>query len=947
MTVEIGGASGDVSANPTSLTFTPDNWDTEQTVTVNAAEDDDAAADAAVTLTHTVSGGDYSSVRADDVTVTVTENDTAGVTVSFEKKDHPTREGAAGASVGLILSAAPPSDVVIPITVSPQSTAGAGDYSGVPEQVTFAQGEDFTYFTVEANADAEDEDHEKVVLGFGPLPEGVSTGEITQATVTIKAPVRVSFEASSYTATEGGASAEVTVQLSEPAPYQNVIPLTAEGGNGADSGDWSGVPQDLTFDYGDISRTFTVHAVDDTVEDDGEMVKLGFGTLPVGFMVVSPATATVTIMNDDGGQDPATPGTCEDDGALIWSATAKLTPSEPASNEVSRVIGWAVAPDQVSFPGASLSDHVFMYNCAEYSIESIVVITDAVHNEESRFVFGISNLYGPADAFSDLTLHVGDIIGLPFASPRHQVEGKLFSWRDEVFSTFGATGDGSETLDLRIEVSGSGGTLSSEATATPLSPPDQPKGVSVTGRGDGNLTVGWTTPSDDDGSPITGYVVQWSSDGRNFADDPLPEYTVAATETSYTITGLVNGAPYAIRVVAENANGLRSTPSNVALGIPEGAPSAPNVQVLPGNAELTVTWDEPDNGGNPIVYYTVRWKGPGEDYNSSREYTVGAATRSYVIAGLTNGAAYVVRVTASNLQGTGPPSAESAGTPQAPVEVPPDAPGAPTGTLQYGEATLDWNDVPTATSYQLSLSLNNEWIVLPDADSPDIAVELNGSGAVVSGLPTQWDGYWFRVRSVNSAGHSDWSDSSRVEVATSEDRDTEPESQESEESEGQQPSEPSEPEGQQDSQTESQPPPKPQNLTANAGNGSITLTWDAPDDDSVTGYRILRRRSTMDEDTLLVYVGDTGSTRTTFTDTDVTAGVRHMYRVKAINDAGLSEWSNFARAVPSEPKEEVTDDTTARLTLFFGGGQRGDTDAGLVGNGGGHGELHLTVTPMT
>ena len=32
-------------------------------------------------------------------------------------------------------------------------------------------------------------------------------------------------------------------------------------------------------------------------------------------------------------------------------------------------------------------------------------------------------------------------------------------------------------------------------------------------------------------------------------------------------------------------------------------------------------------------------------------------------------------------------------------------------------------------------------------------------------------------------------------------------------------------------------PPAPQNLTATV-NGSITLTWDAPDDNSVTGYQI-------------------------------------------------------------------------------------------------------------
>ncbi len=39
-----------------------------------------------------------------------------------------------------------------------------------------------------------------------------------------------------------------------------------------------------------------------------------------------------------------------------------------------------------------------------------------------------------------------------------------------------------------------------------------------------------------------------------------------------------------------------------------------------------------------------------------------------------------------------------------------------------------------------------------------------------------------------------------------------------------------------------QPPPSPTNLTATVNaDGSITLTWDAPDDDPVTGYQILRR----------------------------------------------------------------------------------------------------------
>ena len=80
--------------------------------------------------------------------------------------------------------------------------------------------------------------------------------------------------------------------------------------------------------------------------------------------------------------------------------------------------------------------------------------------------------------------------------------------------------------------------------------------------------------------------------------------------------------------------------------------------------------------------------------------------------------------------------------------------------------------------------------------------------------------------------------------------------------------------------------------------GSITLSWDAPDDDTITGYQILRRRPTEGEKTLLVYVEDTESTAANFNDKEVMTGARYVYRVKAINEAGLSNRSNFVRAEP-------------------------------------------------
>ena len=103
-----------------------------------------------------------------------------------------------------------------------------------------------------------------------------------------------------------------------------------------------------------------------------------------------------------------------------------------------------------------------------------------------------------------------------------------------------------------------------------------------------------------------------------------------------------------------------------------------------------------------------------------------------------------------------------------------------------------------------------------------------------------------------------------------------------------------------DQQTPQSPPPAPTSLTATVNaDGHIVLSWTAPDDDSITGYQVLRRRPTEGEATLLVYVADTGSTSTSWTDTGTTPGTRHVYRVKAINAAGLSGWSNYVN--PTTP----------------------------------------------
>ena len=82
-----------------------------------------------------------------------------------------------------------------------------------------------------------------------------------------------------------------------------VVPLTATGQGGASSpGDYSGVPASVSFAAGETSMSFTFTAAADDVDDDGESVKLGLGTLPTGVTEGSPDESTVSIVDDD---DPA------------------------------------------------------------------------------------------------------------------------------------------------------------------------------------------------------------------------------------------------------------------------------------------------------------------------------------------------------------------------------------------------------------------------------------------------------------------------------------------------------------------------------------------------------------------------------------------------------------------------------------------------------------------
>ena len=109
----------------------------------------------------------------------------------------------------------------------------------------------------------------------------------------------VSFEQPSYTVGEGS-SVEVKVTLSAPIPERTVtIPLLRVNQGGASALDYSNVPANVVFNSGDTEKTFTFSAASDDVDDDGESVRVSFGTLPDQVSAGTHSGTTVSITDDD------------------------------------------------------------------------------------------------------------------------------------------------------------------------------------------------------------------------------------------------------------------------------------------------------------------------------------------------------------------------------------------------------------------------------------------------------------------------------------------------------------------------------------------------------------------------------------------------------------------------------------------------------------------------
>ncbi|MDQ1634565.1 MAG: large repetitive protein, partial [Frankiaceae bacterium] len=233
--------------------------------------------------------------------------------------------------------------------------------------------------------------------------------------------------------------------------------------------------------------------------------------------------------------------------------------------------------------------------------------------------------------------------------------------------------------------------------AVPLTPPGPPAAV-VAHAASASATVTWLPPASNGGSPITGYTVTSSPDGRST--------TVGGSAVSAQLTGLTNGTSYTFTVRATNAKGssAASTPSVAVIPrAPTTVPAAPTAPTaVPGDRTVQLTWTRPADGGSPITGYAVT---PSVRGVAQPSRTFPSTSTTQTISGLDDGSPYTFTVAALNANGHGPASPASVAVTPSPTTV---SGSAATRATTYGATVTVSGTAPSGSTVGIWFRASNE-----------------------------------------------------------------------------------------------------------------------------------------------------------------------------------------------------------------------------------------------
>ena len=641
----------DLSVNPASLTFTPSNWDTEQTVTVSAAEDTDNT-DGSATFTHTASSTDtgYDGLTA---SVVVTEDDSEGPSVLVSKEALTVRETTPG-TYTVQLRTEPSANVTVAIT---RDSGGDADLSVSPTSLTFT-------------------------------PGNWSTGQTV--TVTARGDTDSSYGSASFTHTASstdtgyaGRTASVVVTAYEVVTRTGTVTeddVTANTASGTVPGRFPVGTTDATFSAGFTYGTFTIKA-DRTWTYTLDNTRAATQALQAG------QTATETYRLENTAQTAEFAITITINGADD-GLTLRITPvagngvtipsSDAQRGEIDEDVASGTVTLAVTLFAPSTEAVTVTYATADFSSTDTAVSSSSID---------------PATAGTDYTAASGT---LTFAAGETRktitvaITDDVNRERDELFKVglSNATGGaviastGSEATilidddDPRPKVTVTASVPGLTSTGAPGTTDNAPEGFLSVAEGDsGNTDITFTVTlqanrllettnfivDSTDGGSATG-----NEDYRQVVSPPFPFgiVTIAAGQTTGTFTLSVIGdenyepdETLFLRFVhnegvniTNSADGFFHVEVTIANDDPVMATSASNLRARPaGSGNLAVSWDPAFGAPNG---YSVRWRKASESDTALSAVNTVTAT-SYTITGLDNDTSYHVRLDTRNLANDG------------------------------------------------------------------------------------------------------------------------------------------------------------------------------------------------------------------------------------------------------------------------------------------------------
>ncbi len=386
--------------------------------------------------------------------------------------------------------------------------------------------------------------------------------------------------------------------------------------------------------------------------------------------------------------------------------------------------------------------------------------------------------------------------------------------------------------------------------------PPEPPGNATATAGVGEVVITWTAPTFTGWLPLAGYHL-----GRGTSPDDMRHLTSLGLVGSYTDRDVVAGIVYHYCLCAHNDE-HNSTLTTVVSAVPLGPPGSPmELEATAGDGTVSLTWNPPENvGGSPIIIIRVL-RGTDPDAMETVRTLGGAATRLLDEA-VTNGESYHYAVIAANEQGEGPMSTTVSATPRGPPG-PPDGLSATPGD---GQVSLEW----TAPEEDGGLPIWGYTVLRGISEAHMVPIEDLGpmetsfiDGGLINGRTV-----YYVVRAHNAKGNG--THSHPVEV------------------------------------TPLGPPGPPKGLKADAGDGTISLSWLRPDEDGgadIINYHIYRGTSADD----LILLANISEAFQTYWDDQVIPGTTYHYAVSTVTAVYEGPLCAVTSAIPMGPPETPTD----------------------------------------